>query len=53
MLYTGFPCPYNDVLLLKVISTCTVKIKWPLNVHLHDLLLHEIEVSLFSVGIFL
>ena len=37
------------VLLQKVISTCAVKIKWPLSMRLQDLLLQEIEVLLFQV----
>ena len=48
-MYTGFPRPCNNVLLQKVISTCAVKIKWPLSMHLQDLLLQEIEVLLFQV----
>ena len=47
--YTGFHCSCNNVLLRKVISTCTVKIKWPLSMRLQDLLLQEMEVLLFQV----
>ena len=47
--YTGFPRSCNNVLLQKVISTCAVKIKWPLSMRLQDLLLQEIEVLLFQV----
>ena len=47
--YTGFPRSYNNVLMREVISTCAVKIKWPLGMRLQDLLLHEIEVLLFQV----
>ena len=49
MIYTGFPRSCNNVLLRKVISTCVVKIKWPLSMRLQDLLLQEIEVLLFQV----
>ena len=43
-IYTSFPCSCNNVLLRKVIDMCTIKIKWPLNMCLQDLLLKEIEV---------
>ena len=47
--YTGFPRSCNNVLQRKLISTCAVKIKWPLSMRLQDLLLQEIEVLLFQV----
>ena len=43
--YTGFPCSCNNVLLRNVITTCAVKIKWPFNMRLQDLLLQAKSVT--------
>ena len=45
--YTGFPRSCNNIPLRKVMNTCAVKIKWPFNVHLKDLLLLKLKVLLF------
>ena len=45
--YTGFPHSCNNILLRNVITTCAVKLKWPFNIHLHDLLL-QAKVLLFK-----
>ena len=43
--YTGFPSSCNNVLMQNVITTCAVKLKWPLNMCLQDLQLQGKSVT--------